>query len=258
MNLVSVSDLDTYIIGCPSWNRQAPRTHPNALYRKANSLCSSNKLNTGVFDSTVFTSLNTLQCTSASHLKCVSALWLLKTAVISESCVKTVEHSLPYLEFAALPVCPWLLHRLNWSHFLRINTQSIFGNNEFQVHERVYFQFNFFLIQFNVSLKTSLKQGFQNAVMIIMSSLVIVSTSINQYVKIKRFDAIKSFQQIFNASLEQFSGAVDISNGISTSVSLQRRLNVVGKMLFSSMITCQQRKIYEPCLNLEVCPQLVE
>lgn len=93
--------------------------------------------------------------------------------------------------------------------------------------------------------------------MIIMSFLVIVSTSINQYVKTKRFDAIKSFQQIFNASLEQFSGAVDISNGISTSVSLQRRLNVVGKMLFSSMITCQQRKIYEPCLNLEVCPQLV-
>lgn len=60
-----------------------------------------------------------------------------------------------------------------------------------------------------------MKQCFQLAIMIIMSLLVIVSTSINQYVNMNKFDAIKSFQRIFNASLDQFSGAVDISNGIS-------------------------------------------
>lgn len=43
-------------------------------------------LNTGVFDSTVFTSLNAFPWTSSSHLKCVSALRrLLKDAVIPES-----------------------------------------------------------------------------------------------------------------------------------------------------------------------------
>lgn len=93
-----------FVHNCLYLNRQAPRTYPNASHRKANSLCSSNKLNTGVIKSTVSTSLNTFQCNSSSHLKCVSALRLLKTAVISEGCVKIVDQSLPSLEVAALPV----------------------------------------------------------------------------------------------------------------------------------------------------------
>ena len=63
-------DIEAYIIGCPSWIRHAPS--PDCVTLKIKLMSLSKTLNTGVFDKTVFTSVNTFQWTYSSHLKCVS------------------------------------------------------------------------------------------------------------------------------------------------------------------------------------------
>ena len=87
-------------------------------------------------------------------------------------------------------------------HFLRINTQAVLRNDKSKVGDWVYFQFLFLLVQLYISLQASLKKCFKFHIMVFLCFLVIVSTSIYQYVIMDRLDTIKSFQCFFHLSLE--------------------------------------------------------